>query len=110
MGDCFVSRVLVCKKARFPAAVLEMSPRSSPEQTLFSRGGLRAAEIPGSLAHAILLGFSNSKACFSLVAWIKDDANKEMCYVQARLKLKIFEYCGIKRKRPLTLIVLKDLA
>ena len=94
--------------ARFPAAVLEMSPRSSPEQTVFSRGGLRAAEIPGSRAHAILLGFSNSKACFSLVAWTKDD--KEMCYVQARLKLKIFEYCGIKRKGPLTLIVLKDLA
>ena len=87
-----------------------MSPRSSPEQTVFSRGGLRAAEIPGSRAHAILLGFSNSKACFSLVAWTKDDANKEMCYVQARLKLKIFEYCGIKRKGPLTLIVLKDLA
>ena len=87
-----------------------MSPRSSPGQTVFSRGGLRAAEIPGSRAHAILLGFSSSKACFSLVAWTNGDANKEMCYVQARLKLKIFKYCGIKRKGPLTLIVLKDLA
>ena len=78
--------------------------------SLFSGKTERVAEIPGSRAHAILLGFSNSKACFSLVAWTKDDANKEMCYVQARLKLKIFEYCGIKRKGPLTLIVLKDLA
>ena len=68
-----------------------MSPRSSPEQTVFSR------------AHAILLGFSNLKTSFSLVASTKDDANKEMCYEQARLKLKIFEYCGIKRKGPLTL-------
>ena len=78
--------------------------------SLFSGKTERVTEIPGSRVHAILLGFSNSKAYFSLVAWTKDDANKEMCYVQARLKLKIFEYCGIKRKGPLTLIVLKDLA
>lgn len=49
-----------------------MSPRSSPEQTVFSR------------AHAILLGFSYLKTSFSLVASTKDDANKEMCYEQAR--------------------------
>ena len=67
------------------------------------------AEIPGSRAHAVLLGFSNLKTSFSLVASTKDDANKEMCYAQARLNLKIFESCGIKRKGPLTLTLLKDL-